>query len=102
MLDVVGVGSIVIACLVLSSFAGKRKKQSGLALAESEPAKVARLYLRKASDVDAYWLHVQMTNGRKYCIAAPWDVEATLSRLARVGLHLPAQERALFEAVARA
>ena len=98
MLDVVGVGSVVIACLVLSSFAGKRKKQSGLALAEGDPGKVSRLYLRKASDVEAYWLHVQMTNGRKYCIAAPWDVEATLSRLGRVGLALSTQDRALLEA----
>lgn len=98
MMDVVAVGSVLIACLVLASFAGKQKKQTGLACAESEPENVARLYLRKASDVDAYWLHAQMTNGKKYCIAAPWEVEATLTRLARVGLRLSAHDRALLEA----
>lgn len=92
MLEVTGVVVLVVAGLAASYFRGMRKKVDGLALAEAEPARVARLYLRRVSDVNAFWLHMQTTDGRKYCIAAPWELEDTLARLERVGLRLSEDE----------
>lgn len=92
MLEVAGVIVLVVAGLFASYFRGMRKKVDGLALAEAEPARVARLYLRRASDVNAFWLHMQTTDGRKYCIAAPWELEDTLARLEQVGLRLSQED----------
>lgn len=94
---------VVVAAAVLSFVSaayvlGRARKQEGLARLESRPQDVARLYLRRASDVDAYWLHVEFSDGRKRVVAAPWEIDETLRRLAPQGLRLSAQDR---EALAR-
>ncbi|MBR0566944.1 hypothetical protein J5J83_12550 [Azoarcus sp. L1K30] len=92
MVEVAGVVALVCAGLAVSYVRGMRRKIDGLALAEAAPARVARLYLRRVSDTNAFWLHMQATDGRKYCIAAPWELEDTLARLERVGLRLSQEE----------
>lgn len=89
----------VLSCVLAACMLGRQRKQEGLAWLERRPQDVARLYLRHAADVDAYWLHAEFRNGRKRMVAAPWEVEETLRRLAPLGLRLSAQDR---DALARA
>lgn len=93
MSELVGVAAAVLTFVSAACMLGRKRKQEGLAWAESRPQDVARLYLRPASDVDAYWLHAEFRNGRKRMVAAPWEVEDTLRRLAPLGLRLSAQDR---------
>lgn len=98
MLELVGATAAVIVFLSISYLAGRRKKREGLAWLEAQPGNVARLYLRAAPEIDAYWLHAAMKNGRKRLVAAPWEVEETLRRLAPTGLRLSAEDQVAFEA----
>lgn len=98
MLELIVAVVAVIAALALSHAAGRRRKREGLAWVEAQPENVARLYLRAAGDADGYWLHAEMQSGRKRMIAAPWELEATLGRLAARGLALSADDRAKLDA----
>ena len=98
MLELLGATAAVIVFLSISYFAGRRKKREGLAWLETQPGDVARLYLRAAPEIDAYWLHAAMKNGRKRLIAAPWEVEETLRRLEPTGLRLSAEDQAALDA----
>jgi hypothetical protein len=98
MLELLGATAAVIVFLSFSYLAGRRKKREGLAWLEAQPQNVSRLYLRAAPEIDGYWLHAAMKNGRKRLVAAPWEVEDTLRRLAPTGLRLSAEDQAAFEA----
>ncbi|MCC4116540.1 hypothetical protein LLG90_14350 [Aromatoleum toluclasticum] len=98
MSELLGVTAAVLTFVSAACLLGRTRKQEGLAWLESRPQDVARLYLRSASDVDAYWLHVEFRNGRKRMVAAPWEIDEALRRLAPLGLRLSAQDR---EALAR-
>lgn len=87
------VTAAVLTLVTAACMLGRTRKQEGLAWLESRPQDVARLYLRRASDVDAYWLHVEFRDGRKRMVAAPWEIDDTLRRLAPLGLRLSAQDR---------
>ena len=93
MSELVVVAAAVLSLVSAACVLGRARKQEGLARLESRPQDVARLYLRRASDMDAYWLHVEFRDGRKRVVAAPWEVEETLRRLAPLGLRLSAQDR---------
>ena len=82
----------VLSFILAACMLGRQRKQQALAWLESRPQDVARLYLRHASDVDAYWLHVEFRDGRKRAVAAPWEIDETLRRLAPLGLRLSAQD----------
>jgi hypothetical protein len=99
MLELVGAAAAVIVFLSFSYFAGRRKKREGFAWLQAQPQNVARLYLRAAPEIDGYWLHAAMKNGRKRLIAAPWEIEETLRRLAPSGLRLSAEDQAALDAV---
>ncbi|HJV28772.1 MAG TPA: hypothetical protein VJ673_24055 [Aromatoleum sp.] len=101
MLDLLGAAALVVAFLFVLYFANRQRMQEGLAWLETQPENVARLYLRVTSEVDAYWLHVQMKDGKKRLIAAPWELEETLRRLEPLGLRLAENDRALVEAALR-
>ena len=88
------VTAAVLTFVSAACMLGRARKQEGLAWLESRPQDVARLYLRHAADVDAYWLHVEFRNGRKRLVAAPWEIDETLRRLAPLGLRLSAQDSA--------
>lgn len=94
MQELVGAMLAVVVVLVGAYFAGKRKKQNGLARALARPGEVARLYLRADADVDGFWLQAQLAGGKKLRLAAPWELEVTLARLAAVGLQLSAEDQA--------
>ncbi|WP_018988303.1 hypothetical protein [Aromatoleum toluclasticum] len=93
MSELLGVTAAVLTFVSAACFLGRTRKQEGLAWLESRPQDVARLYLRHASDVDAYWLHVEFRNGHKRMVAAPWEIDDALRRLAPLGLRLSAQDR---------
>ncbi|AKU13373.1 hypothetical protein AzCIB_3480 [Azoarcus sp. CIB] len=93
MSELVVVAAAALTFVSAAYVLGRARKQEGLAWLESRPQDVARLYLRRASDVDAYWLHVEFRNGCKRMVAAPWEVEETLRRLAPLGLRLSAEDR---------
>ncbi|MBD5800976.1 hypothetical protein AZOA_03780 [Azoarcus sp. Aa7] len=93
MSELVVVAAAVLTFVSAACMLGRARKQEGLARLESRPQDVARLYLRRASDVDAYWLHVEFRNGRRRMVAAPWEIDDTLRRLAPLGLRLSAQDR---------
>lgn len=80
---------IAVACLI-----GKQRQAQGRAQAFAAPETVRRLYLRKDADTGAHWLHAEMKNGRKFCIAPPWELKPMLARLEAVGLRLSVEERA--------
>lgn len=80
---------IAVACLV-----GRKRQAQGRAQAFEAPETVRRLYLRKDAETGAYWLHAEMKNGRKFCIAPPWELRDMLARLEPVGLRLSVEERA--------
>jgi len=92
MIELIGTIALALAALAGAILRGKRRKQTNFELIEGAPERVARLYLRHDLDVDADWLYARLTNGKKLCLAAPWDVEAALARLARVGLVLAPEE----------
>lgn len=98
MLELIFAVGAVIVALTLSSATGRRRKREGLAWVEAQPENVARLYLRAAAETDAFWLHAQMRNGKKRMIAAPWELDDTLRRLATRGLALSADDRAALDA----
>lgn len=98
MLELILVAAAVIGALTLACVAGRRRKHEGLAWVEAQPDSVERLYLRAAAEADAYWLHVQMRNGKKRMIAAPWELEYTLRRLGGLGLALSPDDRAALDA----
>lgn len=97
MLELIVAAAAVIAALALSVATGRRRKREGLAWTEAQPQDVARLYLR-AADTDAYWLHAQMRNGKKRMIAAPWELDDILGRLAAHGVTLSDDDRAKLDA----
>lgn len=74
--------------LSISYLKGRAKKQDAVSTALESPTEVARLYLRHAQDVDAYWLHVQFRDGRKRVLATPWELADTLQLLGQRGLRL--------------
>ena len=78
------VGALVVV-LVGAYFFGKKRKREGLANVLAQPDRVARIYLRAAPEIDAYWLHAKLRNGRKARIAAPWEIVETLARLGGAG-----------------
>lgn len=86
---------VAVAALLAFAVAGfvhaKRRKQEVVAALHSQPGQVARLYLRPA-ETGAFWLHAQLKDGRKSCIAAPWEVDETLEKLAALGLRLGAED----------
>ena len=98
-MELLGATAAVIAFLVISWVVGRKKKSEGLAWLESQPNNVARLYLRPAPEIDGYWLHAELKNGRKRLIAAPWEVEGTLCRLEPIGLGLSAEDRTALDAM---
>ena len=93
-MELIGAVAIVVVVLAGSWLAGKRKKQDGLARIEADPTRVARLYLRADAETGAFWLHAEMQTGKKLRLAAPWDLDATLARLAAVDLHLSVEDQA--------
>ncbi|TVO67025.1 hypothetical protein [Denitromonas ohlonensis] len=97
-MELIGAVAIVVVVLAGSYLAGKRKKQDGLARIEADPTLAARVYLRADAETGAFWLHVEMRTGKKLRLAAPWDLDATLARLAAVGLHLSADDQAALTA----
>lgn len=98
MLELIVAAAAVIAALALSHAAGRRRKREGLAWVEAQPENVARLYLRAAGDAEGYWLHAEMRSGKRRMIAAPWELDATLGRLASHGLRLSADDRRRLDA----
>lgn len=93
MSELLSVAAAVLTFVSAACMLARKRKQEGLAWLESRPQDVARLYLRSASDVDAYWLHAELRNGRRRMVAAPWEIDETLRRLAPLGLSLSAQDR---------
>lgn len=93
MSELAGIAAAVLTFVLAACMLGRARKQEGLAWLESRPQDVARLYLRHAADVDAYWLHVEFRNGRKRMVAAPWEIDDTLRRLAPLGLNLSVQDQ---------
>lgn len=88
MLELLPIIAGVVAYLGLCWYRGAQKKANCLASVKADPQIVERLFLRRAVDIDAYWLHIEMKTGKKFRVAAPWDVDATLAGLEAVGLHL--------------
>jgi len=98
MLELIGVIALIAVVLTGATLRGRMRKQSNFELIEAAPERVARLYLRKAEEVEAYWLHAQLSNGKKLRLAAPWDVDAALARLAKVGVEPSSDDIALLQA----
>lgn len=92
----IAVGALV-AVLAASYVIGKRKKQAGLATVLEHPESVARLYLREAPEIAAYWLHAEFKTGKKARLAAPWELADTLKRLETLGLTLSQEDQAAFD-----
>ena len=109
MLEMLPIIAGVFAYLGFSWYKGAQKKANVLARVKAEPKIVERLFLRRAVDIDTYWLHIELKTGKKFRVAAPWDVDAVLPELEAVGLHLSESDYELLrdkrkrdEAVARA
>jgi hypothetical protein len=98
MIELIGVIALIAVVLTGATLRGLLRKQSNFELIEAAPERVAGLYLRKADEVDAYWLYARLTNRKKLCLAAPWDVDAALARLAKAGVMLSADDVALLQA----
>lgn len=98
MLELLGAAAAVIAFLSISYVLGRQRKREGLAWLQAQPGNVSRLYLRADPETGTYWLHAEMRNGKKRPIAAPWEVEETLRKLAPTGLRLSAEDRAVLDA----
>jgi len=92
--EVLAAVGAMLAVLFVSYLLGRQKKRDGLLRVETQPGNVARIYLRPDADIDACWLHAEMKNGKKACIAAPWEIADTLMRLEPLGLRLSAEDRA--------
>lgn len=92
MSELVVVVAAVLSFVLAACMFGRLRKQEGLAWLEGRPQDVARLYLRHAADVDAYWLHAEFRDGRKRMVAAPWEIDETLRRLEPLGLRLSTQD----------
>ena len=92
----IAVGALV-AVLAASYFIGKKKKQAGLATVLEQPESVARLYLREAPEIAAYWLHAEFKTGKKARLAAPWELADTLKRLEALGLKLSQEDQAALD-----
>lgn len=92
MVDLLAAIAAVAGVLLAAYFVGKKRKQEALARVMAEPECVARLYLRQAPEIDAYWLHAEMKNGKKTCLAAPWEIVDTLKRLGALGLCLSQED----------
>jgi len=99
MVDLVISFGALVAALVASYFIGKKKKREGLASMLKQPESVARLYLRAAPEIDAYWLHAEFKTGKKACIAAPWEIVDTLKRLEVLGLKLSPEDQIALDGV---
>ncbi|MDY0071087.1 MAG: hypothetical protein RBR77_00375 [Thauera sp.] len=86
-----------VAVALLLGFAcvhGRADQQAMQQLVLQTPEQVARLYLRQVDEADAWWLHVELRNGRKHVLAAPWETVAVLARLQAHGLELGAEDAA--------
>lgn len=101
MLELIGVIVLIAVVLTGATLRGGRRKQTNFDLIEQAPERVARVYLRKADEVEAYWLYARLTNRKALCLAAPWDVDAALARLAKVGLVLSTDDLTLLQAQKR-
>ena len=88
MLELLPIIGAVVAYLGVSWYRGAQKKANCLASVKADPTIVECLFLRHAVDIDTYWLHIEMKTGKKFRVAAPWDVDATLAELEAVGLQL--------------
>ncbi|TVO58499.1 hypothetical protein [Denitromonas halophila] len=97
-MELIGAVAIVVVVLAGAYLAGKCKKQDGLARIEADPTLAARVYLRADAETGAFWLHAEMRTGKKLRLAAPWDLDATLARLAAVELHLSEDDQAALTA----
>lgn len=97
MLELLGAAAAMIAFLSISYVLGRQRKREGLAWLQAQPGNVSRLYLRADPETGTYWLHAEMRNGKKRPIAAPWEVEETLRKLAPTGLRLSAEDRAVLD-----
>lgn len=95
MLELLPIIAGVIAYLGFSWYKGAQKKANCLARVKADPQIVERLYLRRAADIEAYWLFIEMKTGKKFRVAAPWDVDAVLPELEAVGLHLSTSDAEL-------
>ncbi len=85
-----------LAIVVVLGFAWRRgmaAKRQNLAAVLAQPALVERLYLRRDTELDAFWLHARLASGRKRLLAPPWELDAALGQLAAVGIELPAEDR---------
>lgn len=82
------------AVLALGWLRGRFGTAALQAQIEREPQQVARLYLRQVDELEAWWLHVELRNGRKRVLAAPWEAVAVLARLQAHGLELDAADAA--------
>lgn len=92
-------GFVALAALLAVSYCrGRAKKQDALLVALSSPGEVARVYLREAPEMEAYWLHVQFRNGRKRVLAAPWELDEILCQLEGRGIRLGEEDAALLAA----
>lgn len=102
MVDLLIAAAALVAVLVASYVIGKKKKREGLASVLEQPQSVARLYLRAAAEIDAYWLHAEFKTGKKARIAAPWELDDTLKRLEASGLGLSLEDQTALARVAAA
>jgi energy-converting hydrogenase A subunit M len=98
MLELIGVIALIAVVLTGATLRGQLRKQTNFELIEAAPERVTRLYLRKADEVEAYWLYARLNNRKRLCLAAPWDVDAALARLAEVGVTLSSDDLALLQA----
>lgn len=92
MLELLTAFVALAAVLSISYFRGRSRQQDALSRALAAPDEVARLYLRHAPEMDAYWLHARFANGRKQVLAAPWALAETLELLERRGLRLDEED----------
>ncbi len=97
MVDLLAAVGALVAVLAASCFFGKKKKQAGLARVLEQPGSVARLYLREAPEIAAYWLHAEFKTGKKARLAAPWELVDTLKRLEALGLKLSEDDQAALD-----
>lgn len=97
MVDLLAAVGALVAVLAASCFFGKKRKQAGLARVLEQPGSVARLYLREAPEIAAYWLHAEFKTGKKARLAAPWELVDTLKRLEALGLKLSEDDQAALD-----
>ena len=93
MIELLGAIALVVIILAGAYLRGKQRKLSNFDLILAEPERVSRLYLRHAQEINAYWLHAELSTGKKLRLAAPWDLDAALARLAPTGLALDSEDR---------